>query len=127
MFTDGVQDGGAEVGIGRVTVTLRDPSNVVLASTLTDSDGLYAFSSLQTGVSIPPTTANYQLVVDTAQPIVAELTPTESDSTSATPTTDSDGVFDFVAQSSTIVFTTPASGVTDIQHDFGYVYLLAIN
>jgi hypothetical protein len=54
-------------------------------------------------------------------------TPTESDSTSATATTDSDGVFDFVAQSSTIVFTTPASGVTNIQHDFAYVYLLAIN
>ena len=45
---DGVQDPG-EPGIEGITVTLRDGSGVVVATTTTDADGLYVFRALLPG------------------------------------------------------------------------------
>ena len=43
---DGVQDGGAEVGVPGITVVLYNSSNVVVATTTTDANGAYLFTGL---------------------------------------------------------------------------------
>lgn len=54
---DGVFDLNLEAGISGVTVRLETPGGVVLATTTTDSEGLYSFGDLADG--------NYVVVVDT--------------------------------------------------------------
>lgn len=54
---DGVFDLNLEAGLAGVTVRLETPGGVVLATTTTDSEGLYSFGDLADG--------NYVVVVDT--------------------------------------------------------------
>jgi uncharacterized repeat protein (TIGR01451 family) len=49
LDADGIQDGG-EPGISNVTVTLRNASSNAVAVTLTDTNGLYAFTNLSPNV-----------------------------------------------------------------------------
>ena len=104
-----------------MTVLFLDPSGTELASTTTDADGRYSFSSLVDGAAVPQNTAGYQLSIATNQSTVAHLVASPTDIAAAEPDNDSDGVFSFDDKTSTIVLTTPAFGENDIQFDFGYV------
>ena len=101
---DGIQEPG-EPGLANVTVTLRDPAGIVLATTTTDAVGQYGFTNVAPG--------SYRLRFT----IPAGLQTTPSD-VGSDDTVDSD----INAGGETAVFTlTP--GQTDITLDAGFAPL----
>ena len=120
---NGIQDAG-EPGLANVRVQLLDTTldNAVVSSTRTAANGLYQFSSLQPGQTLPQLTAGRYVIevsVDTTvSSNLLHLLPTESGLGSST--TGSDGVFDQSRNAVRSAVTTPAFGVTDNQYDFGF-------
>ena len=94
--SDGTQT-SVDVGLAGVTVSLVDPvSGESIATTETDSNGLYLFSGLPDGT--------YSVVITDSNSIVADLSQTA----------DPDADFDSMST------TSVSGGVSDLDQDFGY-------
>jgi hypothetical protein len=99
---DGLQDAG-EVGIAGVTVNLKDGAGVIIATTVTDANGLYLFSGLCAG--------DYEVMVDeTTVPAGWTQTPTL---VGADPTIDNNP--------NPFAVTLPGPTTSDLTIDFGYI------
>jgi hypothetical protein len=117
---DGVQDAG-ERGIAGVRVRLRTVTGDTIASTVTAADGSYVFTS-SNGI-LPG--AMYVLRIDFNEDELRDFAPTLRNTTGDA-TLNSDGVGNYVLQSSEISFVAPAYGVEDLTLDFGFVEAVEI-
>jgi len=93
---DGVQDGGDEVGIAGVVLTLTDDTGAVVGTTTTNASGAYLFPGLPGGT--------YTVTVDPST-LPAGYTQT----------------FDALAPLDDASTTTLPAGADDLDQDFGYV------
>ncbi|MCB0183876.1 MAG: hypothetical protein KDE31_06410, partial [Caldilineaceae bacterium] len=141
---DGVQD-PSEPAIAGVTVTLYDITGTQIASAVTDSNGQYYFingsdyrlkpgevyASTPISVGVVPTTTavggllpnkQYQIRIDTTQPILSAYTASPANVASGTTLpdgVDSDGTI--IGNNSVISLTTSAAGANNHTFDFGFV------
>jgi SdrD B-like domain len=126
---DGTQTAG-EPGIGGVAVRLLDSSSVEVASTITDTNGNYLFSSAATGTGgagakygvagLKPNT-NYTVSIDTAQaPLTGKaVSPTDAPSLVGDSTQDdSDNDFALASATATAVTKSINSGRPGANHTY---------
>lgn len=116
LDADGSQNEAAANPLAGVIVELRDASGTVLATTATQADGSYEFSSVNVR-SIVPGTA-YTVALPREQPLLDALHETATDA-AADDATDSDGARS--GDDVLVAVMTGAYGAAPIDNDFGFV------
>ena len=112
---DGIQDAG-ETPLAGVTVELYDQNGNLVATTTTDANGNYIFSSLTTGL-LP--NSQYEVRIPLGQPALSGLTLTTNDANGNTEDQrDSDGTP--VGTNAVVTVTTGAPGDNNHTYDFGF-------
>jgi hypothetical protein len=112
---DGAQE-ASELPLVGVEVQLRDASNAVIASTLTNATGQYVFTSAKDGL-LPRT--NYTISVALSQAPLEALQPTVALAAAGNVRNDSNGVV-VASSTSQASALTPAYGQSDFTFDFGF-------
>ena len=103
LNANGIQETG-EPGVGGVTVTLRNSSNVIISTKVTAINGSYLFTGLKSGT--------YTVTVDNNSPALAGCVPTIVAAAGSTTANDSN------PNPSTV--TLPTNSSNNLTIDFGY-------
>jgi hypothetical protein len=130
VFIDVDQDGeqsAPDVGVPGVRVQLLNATGGVVATSITDANGLYQFNSFRDQlVRVSPYTLSVALDQSVTLPTGSGLLralyePTATAAASATPATDSNGALNTARTASVAAVTTPEFGVNNMTFDFGFV------
>jgi hypothetical protein len=119
---DGAQD-ASEAARANVTVRLETPAGMLVASTTTDSDGLYLFTSNVHGVRA---NTDYVVVIDRTQPTLFGFNATRANAAGVNDTLDSDAVQLGNSERVGIAVRTGALGKNNFTLDFGFFHLLEL-